>query len=36
MDFNFSENQKLIAETISEFGNREIKPQLMNWDERQY
>jgi alkylation response protein AidB-like acyl-CoA dehydrogenase len=36
MDFNFSDNQKLIFETISEFSNREIKSQLMDWDERQY
>ena len=36
MDFNFSDNQKLIFETISEFNNREIKSQLMDWDERQY
>ena len=36
MDFNFSDNQKLISETISEFSNREIKSQLMDWDERQY
>ena len=36
MDFNFSDNQKLIFETISEFTDREIKAQLMDWDERQY
>ena len=36
MDFNFSDNQKLIVETISEFTDREIKAQLMDWDERQY
>ena len=36
MDFNFTENQKLIFETITEFSNREIKPNLMDWDERQY
>ena len=36
MDFNYSENQKLIAETIIDFSNREIAPNLMDWDERQY
>ena len=36
MNFNYSENQRLIAETISEFSKREIVPNLMDWDERQY
>ncbi len=36
MNFNYSENQKLILETISEFSKREILPNLMDWDERQH
>ena len=36
MEFSLSSEQKLIFETISEFSNREIKSQLMDWDERQY
>tara|TARA_B100001250_G_C19813930_1_gene797232 strand:+ start:3260 stop:4396 length:1137 start_codon:yes stop_codon:yes gene_type:complete len=36
MNFNYSENQRLIADTISEFSKREISPNIMDWDERQY
>tara|TARA_Y100000994_G_scaffold71167_1_gene58292 strand:- start:1335 stop:2471 length:1137 start_codon:yes stop_codon:yes gene_type:complete len=36
MNFNYSENQRLITETISEFSKREIVPNIMDWDERQY
>jgi len=36
MNFNYSENQRLITETISEFSKREIAPNIMDWDERQY
>ncbi|MBJ04780.1 MAG: acyl-CoA dehydrogenase [Flavobacteriales bacterium] len=35
MNFNFSENQTLIAETISDFSKREIRPYFMEWDESQ-
>ncbi len=33
--FDLSENQKLIAETVRNFGAREIKPKMMEWDESQ-
>ncbi len=36
MDFNYSENQKMIAETVSDFSVREILPYVMTWDEKQY
>ena len=36
MNLNYSENQKLISETILDFSNREIAPNIMDWDERQY
>ena len=36
MDFNYSENQQMIAETIADFSSREIRPNFMDWDERQY
>ena len=36
MNLNYSENQKLISETILDFSNREIIPNIMDWDERQY
>jgi len=36
MDFNYSENQKIISETIREFSKREIIPNMYDWDERQY
>ena len=36
MNFNYSENQRLITDTISEFSKREIVPNIMDWDERQY
>lgn len=35
MDFNYSENQRLIAESIREFAEREMKPYTMEWDEAQ-
>ena len=36
MNLNYSENQKLISETILNFSNREIIPNIMDWDEKQY
>ena len=36
MDFFYSENQKLIAQTIADFSKREILPNFMQWDESQY
>ena len=36
MDFNYTENQKIISETIREFSKREIIPNMYDWDERQF
>ena len=36
MNFNYSDNQKMITETIVDFSKREIMPSLMKWDETQY
>ena len=36
MDFNYSENQKAISETIQIFVEREITPFMYEWDEKQY
>ncbi len=35
MDFSLNENQKMIADTIRSFGEKHIKPRLMEWDESQ-
>jgi alkylation response protein AidB-like acyl-CoA dehydrogenase len=35
MTFEETENQKMIAQMIRDFGSREIKPYMMDWDERQ-
>ena len=35
MNFEYSENQKMIAQTIRDFAEREIRPNLMKWDEEQ-
>ena len=35
MDFNYTENQKIILETIKEFSKREIIPYMNEWDEKQ-
>jgi alkylation response protein AidB-like acyl-CoA dehydrogenase len=34
-DRNVPENQQMIAEMIREFGNRHIRPRMMEWDETQ-
>ena len=36
MNFNYSENQKLITDTVSDFCKREILPHVMKWDEAQH
>lgn len=36
MSFEVSENQKMIAQMIRDFGAREIKPFSMDWDESQH
>lgn len=33
--FGMNENQKMITDTIKEFGERHIKPKMMEWDESQ-
>ncbi|MBL3654667.1 acyl-CoA dehydrogenase family protein [Fulvivirga sp. 2943] len=35
MSMEQTENQKMIAEMINDFGEREIKPFMMDWDEKQ-
>src|SRR5689334_7881948 len=35
MNCDLNENQKMIAQTIRDFAEREIKPNLMKWDEEQ-
>jgi alkylation response protein AidB-like acyl-CoA dehydrogenase len=36
MSFLETENQKMIAQMIRDFGAREIKPKMMEWDESQH
>lgn len=35
MNFDFTENQEMIAQMIRDFGAKQIRPYLMDWDERQ-
>jgi alkylation response protein AidB-like acyl-CoA dehydrogenase len=35
LSFDETENQKMISQMIRDFGNREIKPKMMEWDEAQ-
>jgi alkylation response protein AidB-like acyl-CoA dehydrogenase len=35
MNFHYTENQKLIAETVRNFAEKNIRPKLMEWDESQ-
>jgi len=35
MNFEKNENQKMIAEMIRDFAEKEIKPKMMEWDEEQ-
>ena len=35
VNFETSENQRMIAQMIRDFGNKEIKPHMMDWDESQ-
>ncbi|MBL7925629.1 MAG: acyl-CoA dehydrogenase [Bacteroidia bacterium] len=35
VDFSTTENQQLIAQTVKEFAEKHIKPQMMEWDEAQ-
>lgn len=36
VSFDLNENQKMIAKMIQDFGTREIKPKMMEWDESQH
>ncbi len=36
MHFELTENQKMIADTIKDFGAKHIKPFVMEWDEAQH
>ena len=35
MDFSYSETQKMIAQTVRDFGLQNIKPHMMEWDNNQ-
>ena len=35
MNFEISENQTMIAQMIRDFGEKEMKPKMMEWDEAQ-
>ena len=35
MNFDYNENQIMIAQSIKDFAEREIRPNLMKWDEEQ-
>lgn len=35
MDFSFSDTQRMIADTIKDFGTYHIKPFMKDWDEKQ-
>lgn len=36
INFSETENQNMIAQMIRDFGEREIKPKMMEWDESQH
>src|SRR5215213_10538116 len=36
MNFNLTENKKLIAEAVRKFGEANIRPHVMEWDEAQH
>jgi alkylation response protein AidB-like acyl-CoA dehydrogenase len=35
MNFDVTENQQMIATMVRDFGEKEIKPRMMEWDESQ-
>jgi alkylation response protein AidB-like acyl-CoA dehydrogenase len=35
MDFNYTENQNMIADMVSDFADKHIRPDMMKWDESQ-
>ena len=36
MNSELTENQKMIAQMVRDFGEREIRPNFMDWDESQH
>ncbi len=36
MDFNFSEDQTMVADMVRKFAAKHIKPKVMEWDEAQH
>lgn len=36
MEFQLSENQQLIAQTVRDFADKNIRPKMMEWDESQH
>lgn len=36
MNFEYTENQQLIAQTVRDFAEKHIRPHVMEWDESQY
>src|SRR5688572_6713366 len=36
MNFTPTESQEMIAQTVRDFAERHIRPNVMDWDERQY
>ncbi len=36
MDFNLGPNNKLVEESVRDFANQYIKPNIMDWDESQF
>ncbi|MBS1558732.1 MAG: acyl-CoA dehydrogenase family protein [Bacteroidetes bacterium] len=36
MNFDVSENEKMIAQMVRDFGAKEIRPKMMEWDEAQH
>ncbi|MFB6258698.1 MAG: acyl-CoA dehydrogenase family protein [Flavobacteriales bacterium] len=35
MDFNMSEDQKMVQQMVQDLGKKEIEPHVMEWDEKQ-
>ena len=33
MDFSLNENQRMIVEMVRDFGEKHIRPKMMEWDE---
>ena len=36
MEFEYSDSQKMIAETVRDFAEKHIRPNVLKWDEEQY